>query len=214
MTSSKKFRKWHKTNTLFKNVANENSNNNSSHLKWKAWSRDFDLFLIKRFSFPVMRSPAIVCLLVVLDTSGSHNLSNQYLTEIIKFSSIHFLVGHFRDWETSHYTLQLLSLSIFLYLRIGFHHWLSRESPDNIHKRISLESCYKSVRILHCQLNIRWYLKSKFSDRMSFFFLMWTDIEKREIEVFFLDTDLLLFSHKKIINFSKIWKLKIPRDYY
>ena len=43
---------------------------------------------------------------------------------------------------------------------------------------------------------------------------MWTDIEKREIEVFFLDTDLLLFSHKKIINFSKIWKLKIPRDYY
>ena len=127
------------------------------------------VFIIKRFSFPVMRSPAILRLLVVLDTSGSHNLSNQYLTEIIKFSSIHFLVGHIRDWETSHYTLQLLSLSIFLYLRIGFHHWLSRESPDNIHKRISLESCYKSVRILHSQLNIRWYLKSKFRDRMFFF---------------------------------------------
>ena len=142
-------------------------------------------FIIKRFSFPVMRSPATLRLLVVLDTSGSHNLSNQYLTEIIKFWSIHFLVGHFRDWETSHYTLQLSSLSIFLYLRIGFHHWLSRESLDNIHKTISLESCYKSVRILHSQLNIRWYLKSKFRDRMSVFFLMWTEIEKREIEVFF-----------------------------
>ena len=46
-------------------------------------------------------------------------------------------------------------ISIFLYLRTGFHYWLSRESPDNIHKRISLESCYKSVRILHSQLNIR-----------------------------------------------------------
>ena len=127
-------------------------------------------FIIKRFSFPVMRSPATLRLLVVLDTSGSHNLSNQYLTEIIKFWSIHFLVGHFRDWETSHYTLQLSSLSIFLYLRIGFHHWLSRESLDNIHKRISLESCYKSVRILHSHLNIRWYLKSKFRDIISFFF--------------------------------------------
>ena len=159
----KQFRKWHKTNTLFKSVANENSYNNSRHLKLKAWSRDFDLFLIKRFSFSVMRS------LVVLDTSGGHNLSNQFLTEIIKFSSIHFQVGHFRDWETSRYPLQLLSLSIFLYLRIGFHHWLSRESPDNIHKRISLESCYKSVRILHSQLNIRWYLNNKFRDRMFFF---------------------------------------------
>ena len=155
-------------NTLFKSVANENSNNNSSHLKSKA--RDFDLFLIKRYSLSVMRSPVISWLLVVLDTSGGHNLSNQFLTEIIKFSSIHFQVGHFRDWETSHCPLQLLSLCIFLYLRIGFHHWLSRESPDNIHKRISLESCYKSVRILHSQLNIRWYLKSKFRDRMSVFF--------------------------------------------
>ena len=171
-------------NTLFKSVANENSNNNSSHLKSKAWSRDLDLFLIKRFSFSVMRSPVISCLLVVLDTSGGHNLSSQFLTEIIKFSSIYFQVGHFRDWETSHCPLQLLSLSIFLYLRIGFHHWLSRESLYNIHKRISLESCYKSVRILHSQLNIRWYLKSKFRDRM-FFFLRWTEIEKPEIEVFF-----------------------------
>ena len=75
-------------------------------------------------------------------------------------------------------------ISIFLYLRIGFHYWLSRESPDNIHKRISLQSCYNSVRILHSQLNIRWYLKSKFRDRM-FFFLRWTEIEKPEIEVFF-----------------------------
>ena len=169
MNSSKKFRKWHKRNTLFKSVANENSNNNSSHLKSKAWSRDFDLFLIKSFSFSVMRSPVKSCLLVVLGTSGGHNLSNQFWTGIIKFLSIHFQVGHFRDWETSHYSLQLLSLSIFLYLRIGFHHWLSRESPDNIHKRISLESCYKSVRILHSQLNIRWYLKNKFRDRMFFF---------------------------------------------
>ena len=171
-------------NTLFKSVANENSNNNSSHLKSKAWSRDFDLFLIKRFSFSVMRSPVISCLLVVLDTSGGHNLSNQFLTEIIKFSSIRFQVGHFRYWETSHCPLQLLSLSIFLYLRIGFHYWLSRESPDNIHKRISLESCYNSVRILHSQLNIRWYLKNKFRDGM-FFFLWWTEIEKPEIKVFF-----------------------------
>ena len=75
-------------------------------------------------------------------------------------------------------------ISIFLYLRTGFHYWLSRESPDNIHKRISLESCYNSVRILHSQLNIRWYLKSKFRDRM-FFFLRWTEIEKPEIEVLF-----------------------------
>ena len=142
------------------------------------------VFIIKRISFPVMRSPAIIFLLVVLDTSGGHNLSNQFLTEIIKFLYIHFLVSHFRDWETSYYSLQLLSLSIFLYLRIGFHYCPSDESPDNIHKRISLERCYKSVRILHSQLNIRWYLKSKFRDRM-FFVLRWTEIEKPEIEVLF-----------------------------
>ena len=107
MTSSKKFRTWHKTNTLFKSVANENSNNNFSQHKSKAWSRDFDLFSIKRFSFPVMRSPAILCLLVVLDTSGGHNLSNQIINSfpsrsfqglrdftllIVTFKSFHFFL--------------------------------------------------------------------------------------------------------------------------
>ena len=176
MISSKKFLKWHKTNTLFQSVANENSNNNFSQQKSNAWSRDFDLFLIIRFLFPVMWSPAIICLLVVLDTSGGHNLSNQFISS---FPSRSF--QGLRD-----FTLLIVTFksSIFLYLRIGFHYWLPRESPDNIHKRISLESCYKSVRILHSQLNIRWYLKSKFRERMVFF-LRWTEIEKPEIEVFF-----------------------------
>ena len=98
---------------------------------------------------------------------------------LIKLLSIHFyqIISGIDSLHATHCNLKSV---IFRYLRIGLYYWPWVESPDNIHKRISLESCYKSVRILHSHLNIRWYLKSKFRDIISFFSFTEGDLKDSE----------------------------------
>ena len=100
---------------------------------------------------------------------GLKNIQIRVDGALIKLSSIHFyqIISGIDSLHATHCNLKSV---IFLYLRIGLHYWPQVESPDNIHKRISPESCYKSAGILHSQLNIRCYLKSKFRDTISFFF--------------------------------------------
>ena len=104
---------------------------------------------------------------------------------LIKLLSIHFYQVISRT-DSLHATYCNLNSVIFLYLRIYLHYWPQVENPDNIHKRISPESCDKSADILRSQLNIRCYLKSKFRDIIFFFLPKVTyKIQKLELTVFF-----------------------------
>ena len=94
---------------------------------------------------------------------GLKNIQIRVDGALIKLLSIHFYQVISRT-DSLHATYCSLNSVIFLYLRIGLHYWPQVENPDNIHKRISPESCDKSADILRYQLNIRCYLKSKFRD--------------------------------------------------